>query len=737
MSGKDLMYTPLNIDVYTAAFAGAMAGVGVPTGAFIIDPIEADYAPVARVATVYAQAVDTAWGTAGANAYDIECVGIASSNIFARGPGYPIEGDIITQDNWTIVATALVAMIREGDAMATSGGIVFPPFGGGGGTTPPFTTTQELWVASIWGSDTTGDGSIFKPFQTIAHAQSVIPDASSTKLYEIILYPGEYTENVALKAFTKIVGFDPSQATFNLYPANISGDISLGPSFAGDAATAWLTNLEISGLNFHIDFVATGTDTGSVSVTNCNVEPNISVLSGANNVFELHGSTLQGEYLQIGGRGIWENTAGINSGTLLAVKAAVDSGATLQMVDSSWSGDITADQNGNATSGEVVIIEMINSQARNGICTIIAAGSNLPVIDAAYGALPENPVLGGSAVVALSRQMRISLQLEVSAGTGIGGLTTNDVVIPLPSGVIGETSIEDMSCTITPIGSLWGSQASTHNLSWSCYVLQNGTGPSGVSEVHISFYNPNDSPVTLAAAMPFLFYAFMPNIIAFISPAIAAVPLLTAANYAVLSKAGITNVPASDIVGDMGASPITSAAITGFALALDVGGQFSTSSEVTGHVFAANYSPPTPAELTQAVIDMEAAYTNAAGRTPNFTELDGGTLGGQTLVPGVYKWTTAVSISGDITLEGDASSVFIFEITSALTVAGAHTIILSGGVLPENVFWQVGGSTTIGGAANFSGVILCAAAINLGAGAIMTGKCLSQTTVNFNSDTLN
>ena len=726
-----MTYSPLNINVYTAAFAGAVAGTGIPSGAFITDPVSDDYGLPISVATVFAQAVDTAWGANSANTYDIEAITDAADNLFARGAGWPIEGAVITQDNWTIVAVALVAMIRKGDSTATAGGIVFPPLGGTG---PSFTITQELWVAATWGSDVTGDGSIFNPFQTISHAQSVITDASSIKLYEIILYPGEYTEDVAIKAFTKIVGFDPTQSALNsTYPANLSGNISLGTSFLGANQSAWITNCELSGLNVHIDF--TGADTtidNLLSLTNCQLSTDLSVTMASSDSFELHGCTLIGEYLQIGGGSIWENTAGINSGASLSVWAGTDTGASLQMFNSCWEGDINADQHGNANPGEVVIIEMINSQARNGTCTITAAGDNLPSIDGTYGALPENPVLAGSAIVQLSRQMRVSIGLAIPSGTVLNALGTTDIVFPFVESILGASNIEQMSCTITPQGAHWQSQIGS--CVWSSYVVQNGATP----EVHIRIYNPIDSSITLTANLNFLFYAFIPNQIGGSTPSNpSAVPLLTAANYEVLAKSGITNIATSHITGAMGVSPIASTAITGFALTLDGSGQFSTSAQVTGHVYAANYTAPTPATLTQAILDMQAAYTNAASRTPDFVEFDAGLLNGDVLSPGVYRWSTAVAISGSITLAGNASSVFIFQIAGALTLAAAQSIILSGGVLASNVFWQVATNTAIGAAATFNGIILGFTDITLGAGATLHGKCLSQTAVNFNSDTLN
>lgn len=504
-----MTYSPLNINVYTAAYAGAVAGCGIPTGAFITDPTSDDYGSNISVAVAFAQAVDTAWGANAANTYDIEAITDASDNLFARGPGCPIGGVIVTQGNWTIVATALVALIRKGDSVATAGGIIFPS----GGVTPSFTITQELWVAASWGSDTTGDGSIFNPFKTIAHAQSVITDASATKLYEIILYPGTYTENIGLKAFTKIVGFDPTQSTFNsTYPANLTGNITLGPSFAFGLPLipiAWITNAQIGG-TFVLNFVTDGSTEGSVSVTNCQYSTDCTVTMGSDNNFEWHGVTTSGAYTQTGGRGIWENSAGDNTGVALTVKASATTGATLIMNNSSWTGDINADQNGNSTPGETVSIEMFNSQARVGGCTLTASGANVPSIDASYGDLTENVTLAGSSSIQLGRQMRVSLGLNVPSGTVIAALSTTDIVVILSAGVIGAANIEQMSCTITPNGSGWGTQLGVNKCNWSTYVVQNGTVP----EIHFVFNSQNDSPITLSGNLPFTFYAFLPNQIA-------------------------------------------------------------------------------------------------------------------------------------------------------------------------------------------------------------------------------
>jgi len=222
-----------------------------------------------------------------------------------------------------------------------------------------------------------------------------------------------------------------------------------------------------------------------------------------------------------------------------------------------------------------------------------------------------------------------------------------------------------------------------------------------------------------------------------ISNALAAVNLLTAANYTILSEAGISDAGASVITGNMAVSPIAHTAITGFSLTLDGSGDFSTSAKVVspGKVYAADYADATPAALTQAISDMNAAYTNAAGRTsPDFTNLGSGEIGGLTLTPGLYKWTTGVTISNDVTISGGPNDVFIMQISGTLTMASAKSVILSGGVKAENIFWQLSGAMTIGANAVFKGIVLGATSLALQTNAAFSGHLYAQTAVTLDSN---
>ena len=146
------------------------------------------------------------------------------------------------------------------------------------------------------------------------------------------------------------------------------------------------------------------------------------------------------------------------------------------------------------------------------------------------------------------------------------------------------------------------------------------------------------------------------------------VNLGSAANYVILAKTEITNVPTSAITGDMGLSPAATSYITGFAMTMGSG--YSMTPQVMGKIYAADMMMPTSGNLTTAVSNMQTAYTDAAGRTnPNFNELYTGNLGGKTLVPGLYKWTNTVTMPTNLTISGGPNDVWIFQIAGNLLMS--------------------------------------------------------------------
>ncbi len=220
-----------------------------------------------------------------------------------------------------------------------------------------------------------------------------------------------------------------------------------------------------------------------------------------------------------------------------------------------------------------------------------------------------------------------------------------------------------------------------------------------------------------------------PNVIPVQTTVQAKVNLNSAGDYVILAGSGVSNVPTSAITGNIGLSPAAGTFLTGFSLILPAGGASSTSAQVTGSLFASNYAVPTPSNLTTAKGDLTTAYNDAAGRTCTDIVLIAGNIGGLTLTPGLYKSSGALEISsGNLTFDamGDANAVFIIQIASTLTTTSGRQVILSGGALASNIFWQVGTSATIGTTSIFKGIILADQSIALKTGATLDGRALAR-----------
>jgi len=213
------------------------------------------------------------------------------------------------------------------------------------------------------------------------------------------------------------------------------------------------------------------------------------------------------------------------------------------------------------------------------------------------------------------------------------------------------------------------------------------------------------------------------------------VNLGSASGFAILAKSGISTTGTTVIAGDIGVSPADSTAMTGFGLVMDASNQFARSALVAGKVYAADYAPPTPVQMTQAVSAMETAYADAAGRTnPTATELGAGNIGGMTLAPGLYKWATGVTILSDVVLSGGTNDVWIFQIAQTLDVGSGARVVLTGGAEAQNVFWQVADQVTLGTTSEFKGNILCLSGIVLNTGATLNGRALAQTAVSLDAN---
>ena len=216
------------------------------------------------------------------------------------------------------------------------------------------------------------------------------------------------------------------------------------------------------------------------------------------------------------------------------------------------------------------------------------------------------------------------------------------------------------------------------------------------------------------------------------------VDLGTAGDYTILSKTGVTTTDGTSVTGDVGTSPITSTAITGFGLIMDSSNKFSTSSLVVGggKVYGPDYTAPTPSNLITAISDMETAFTDAAGRSSDNINEHDGDLTGKTLGPGVYKWSTPVHFSGAVTFNGSSTDIWILQIAKNVVVASAAQVTLAGGALAKNIFWQVSGDAAFGTESHLEGVFLVKTAIVFKTGSSLNGAALAQTAVTLDAATI-
>lgn len=197
-------------------------------------------------------------------------------------------------------------------------------------------------------------------------------------------------------------------------------------------------------------------------------------------------------------------------------------------------------------------------------------------------------------------------------------------------------------------------------------------------------------------------------------PAFAQSSLGTAQSFGVLAGSTVTNTGPS-VIGtavtapaNLGLSP--GSAVTGFPPGI-----------VTGTIHAAN------ATSLQAQNDLTTQY-NALVAAACTADLTGQDLGGMTLTPGVYCFSSSAGLTGTLTLnsQGNAAATFIFKIGSTLTTAAGSSVVMINGGNPCGVAWQIGSSATLGTTTSFIGNLIALTSISLTTGANIIGRALAR-----------
>ncbi len=201
--------------------------------------------------------------------------------------------------------------------------------------------------------------------------------------------------------------------------------------------------------------------------------------------------------------------------------------------------------------------------------------------------------------------------------------------------------------------------------------------------------------------------------------------LKSAGRFGIIAGVGISNNAGASVINnlDVGIVPGVRSSVTGFPPATLVNGAIYCSDDLM--------PAGTPAMLIAAKADLVAAYLLVEGATAPAPATVSGDLGGQTLVPGIYKSTSTLMVqNGNLTLDakGDANAIFIFQVASAFTTVGGSggSIILTGGAQAKNIYWQTGSSATIGNYTEFYGNVLALQSITMGAYSTAVGRMLAR-----------
>jgi hypothetical protein len=179
-------------------------------------------------------------------------------------------------------------------------------------------------------------------------------------------------------------------------------------------------------------------------------------------------------------------------------------------------------------------------------------------------------------------------------------------------------------------------------------------------------------------------------------------------SFAVLGGSTVTNTGPTVVNGNLGVGP--GSAVTGFP---------------PGIINGALHAGDAAAAMAQS--DLATVYNMLANTVCN-TDLSGQDLGGLTLTPGTYCFSTSAQLTGTLTLDaqGNPNAVFLFKIGSTLTTASASSVLLINSASSCGVFWQVGSSATLGTGTALQGNIVALTSITLNTGANATGRLLAR-----------
>jgi hypothetical protein len=461
--------------------------------------------------------------------------------------------------------------------------------------------------------------------------------------------------------------------------------------------------------------------------------------------------------------------------------AATETGTgTITIVNNTGAAGVTATNNGSGkmTINNTATAAVTITKTGNGDTTVTSSGNGAitcTYVDAATRTVFGNAANPACAVAGVTAGLGSALGASVNpnitvTGTGaLNGVTTtvNDAtgvgsINVNQNGSGGVTVTETGTGTISIVNTGTAMLTATNNGNGAMTINNAATGAVTVTNTgngSVIVNATGSDPITLTHNGDDDFVYTTPAIatagniaggLGATTAAVLPVTLGTAGNFEILASTGISEAGVSTITGKIGTSPSTSSTI-GVACAEFAGAPAANTSVygidtayslAGGGANAGCYATGDVTTAPAAVINMQNAYNYAADATlypATATELNGGNLtNGEVFAPGVYKWSTAVTIpaAATITLTGTATDVWVFQVAGGVAEGAGAKVLMGGTALASNVFWQSAGVVAIGAGATLNGVVLSKTGITLSAGATVHGKLLAQTSVTLSGDTV-
>ncbi|MEP6573618.1 MAG: ice-binding family protein [Gemmatimonadota bacterium] len=484
----------------------------------------------------------------------------------------------------------------------------------------------------------------------------------------------------------------------------VTGCEDSGPNAAGGGPLAIIVvspNPDAVTAGATRQFVAAGEDANGNSVV-LNPAPTWAIGAGGGTI-----DTVTGLFTAGGAAGTFANTVQATSGGITGFASVLVTSGGLATIS------VTPDPVTVASGTDVQFVATGRDAANNIVplsttwsVTNVVAGT----IDSVTGVFTASATPGTypNTIVATSGAIADSASVTVVAS---GGALATIVINPNP-GTMAATGTrqftatgQDINGVVVPISPA---------VTWT--VVNGGGGINGVSGLFTAGATSgsfsNTVRATSGAVSGFASVTITP-------PAQVGPSLGTAGAFAVLGSTAVSCIGVSNIAGDVGVAPAGS--VSGFPAPCTI----------------AAPGAPTPhindAVAQRAQQDVTPAF-NALAAMPCGTSLTGQDLGGKTLSPGVYCFTSAAQLTGTLTLAGPSGGLWVFQISSALTTGTSAHVVMSGGGLAKNVFWQVGSSATIGQTTTFQGNIVAGVSVTLVQGASLNGRALSKAGVTMDTN---